>query len=179
MQITIPELNRSVLLQMPLYTPVLLGLADRNETALTMRVDDLTSFRKPELPITVRFTAFRSGLGTWVVCVSFRVVDNPQDPLEGDAYLNPRQAQDYEMLLRLSLQKTFPIVFLAPDLRDAVGKQISWRDPQREEVFRAIMEMQKDVTGEKLGGSFDPDFEQAKIAFQNTYAVRDLLSQSA
>lgn len=178
MQITIPELNRSVLLQMALYTPVLLGLADRNETALTMRVDDLTSFRKPELPITIKFTAYRSRLGTWVVCVAFRVVDNPQDPLEGDAYLNPRQAQDYEMLLSLSRQKIFPIILLASDLCDAVGKRISWPDAQREEVFRAIMEMQKDLKGGKLSGSFDPDFEQAKIAFQNTYTVNDLLAAS-
>lgn len=174
-RIAIPEPNRSLLLRMPLYTPVLLGLEGRNETGLVMRVDDLTTFRKPELPITIKLVAWRSGQGTWLICIVFRVVDNPQDPLEGDAYLNPRQTSDYEMLLRLSLQKTLPLIFLSPDLHDAVGKQISWRDAQREQVFRAVMVIQKDLRGGKLSGSFDPDFEEAKKEFQARFTVRELL----
>lgn len=37
------------------------------------------------------------------------------------------------------------------------------------------MEMGKDVSGEKLAGIFDPDFEAAKRELQNTYSVKDLL----
>jgi hypothetical protein len=162
---------------MPVYTPVLLSLVDREMAALTIRVDDLSSFRKPKVLITVKFVAHRSKQGTWVVCVAFRVADNPQDPLEGDAYLNPRQAGDYECLLEMSRQGIFPLVFMSRDLRDAVGKWLPWRDAQREEVFRAIMTMRKDLTGEKLGGVFDPDFEQAKREFQSRHTVTDLLSQ--
>lgn len=91
MKVAIPDPQRSLLLKMPLYTPVLLGLQDRKKTALTIRVDNLASFRKPELPIQVGFCLYRSEAGTWLVCVPFRVFDNPKDPLEGDTYLNPRQ----------------------------------------------------------------------------------------
>ncbi len=176
MHVTIPETNRRALLSLPLYTPVLLGLADREVTSLTIRVDDLQSFRQAEIPITIKFVAHRSTQGTWVMCVAFRVADNPHEPLEGDAYLNPRQREDYENLLALARQKIFSLIFLAADLSDAVGKQISWGEAQREEVFRAIMTMRKDLAGEKLSGGFDSDFEQAKIAFQNMHSVGDLLT---
>jgi len=51
----------------PVYTPVLLGLKDRKETALVMRVEDPGPFRKPELPIQAGFALYRSGAGTWLV----------------------------------------------------------------------------------------------------------------
>lgn len=54
-KVAIPEPQRGLLLRMPTYTPVLLGLEGRNETALTVRVDSLDSFRKPELPIQAGF----------------------------------------------------------------------------------------------------------------------------
>ena len=176
MKIAIADPQRSILLGMPTYTPFLLGLEGRNDTAVIIRVDDLASFLETELPITIKFVAYRGRLGAWVVCVAFRVVDDAHDPLEGDTYLNPRQAFDYELLLKLSRQKIFPIIFLAPDLRDAVGKRISWRDTQREEVFRAVMAMQKDLRGEKLTGNYDPDFGTAKEEFQKSFSLRDLLS---
>lgn len=170
-----PEPQRRALVKMPVYTPVLLGLAERNETALLVRVDDLWSFRKAGMPISVKFIAWRSERGTWVCCVAFRVAEKSEGPLEGDAYLNPRQAQDYELILRLTAQEIFPIFFLSADLGDAVGKRISWPDQQRAEVAQAPGWIDQDVTGAKLEGAFDPDFDRSKVAFQKTHALRDLL----
>lgn len=172
MKITIPELQRNILLKMPLYMPLLLGLEGRSETALTIRVDDLASFGKPELSIQVGFVLYRSEAGTWLVCVPFRVIDKPGDPLEGDAYINPRQAGDYGLLENLTKQTVFPVVLLSPDLRDAAAKAVPWH--LKGEAIKALGAVDASLTG-KLGGSFDPDFETVKGEFQARFSVAELL----
>ncbi|MBI2997902.1 MAG: hypothetical protein HYY46_05535 [Deltaproteobacteria bacterium] len=172
-RVVIPEPQRALLLRMPSYTPLLLGLERRNETALTMRVEDLASFRKPELPIQVGFVLYRSEAGMWLVCVPFRIIDKPEDPLEGDAYINPRQASDYALLENLARQNIFPVVLLSPDLKDAVVKGIPWR--LQGEATNALGAVDASVAG-KLGGNWDPDFERAKREFQGRFTVRELLN---
>jgi len=39
------------------------------------------------------------------------VVDNPNGPLEGDAYLNAGQESNYRLLENLAKQEIFPFIF--------------------------------------------------------------------
>ncbi|MBI3058894.1 MAG: hypothetical protein HYY81_06235 [Deltaproteobacteria bacterium] len=167
-----PEPQRALLLRMPTHTPVLWGLEGRNETTLAMRVDSLDGFRKAELPVQVGFALYRSGDGTWLVCVPFRIVDNPESPLEGGAYLNPRQAGDYVLLENLARQNMFPVVLLSPDLRDAVAKAVPWR--LKGEATKALGAVDASLAG-KLTGGWDSDFEAAKREFQARFSVAELL----
>jgi len=129
METKIPEPQRPFLLRAPVYTPSITGLGDKADVVI--RVDSLSSFRKPKLPIQVGLTLYRSGSGTWLVCVPFRIFDNPQDPLEGDTYLNPRQKEDYVLLEKLASQESFPFVFLSSDLGESVAKMIPWRNKRK------------------------------------------------
>src|SRR5262245_466650 len=67
---------RNTVLAMPLWTPALLAMED--ELSLVLRTDNLRSFQKP-LPITVRVVSWRSREGSWVVCVAFRVMEDPKN----------------------------------------------------------------------------------------------------
>ena len=161
---------RNTVLAMPLWTPALVAMED--ELSLVLRTDNLRSFQKP-LPITVRVVSWRSREGTWVVCVAFRVMEDPKNPVEGAAYLNPQQAEDWEHLQRLSRQTRVPFVFCDKTLLEAVGKAVPWTTPQQQEV-RALVE-RIGFPGEG-DGTFDPDFQRAKDAFQAQFSVRDLLA---
>jgi hypothetical protein len=145
-------------------------------TALVLRVERLKPFRHERLPITVQLAAECSPEHTWVVAIAFRVADNPRKPLEGDAYLNPRQEGDHALLLRLTRQHRFPLIFLSPDLRQAVGKTVSWSEQQRQEVQQLLALIPAVGLVSSIEGSWDPDFEQAKRAFQARYSVQQLLS---
>ena len=71
-------------------------------------------------------------------CVAFRVFDNLDNPLEGDAYLNPRQEADRQTLEYLTTQERMPFVFLSADLKHNVAKSISWQEKSRQaarEIF--------------------------------------------
>lgn len=107
------------------------------------------------------------------MCVPFRIVDNSENPLEGDAYINPRQAGDYGLLENLAKQTVFPVVLLSPDLRDAVAKGVSWR--LQGEATKALGAIDASVSG-KLTGGWDSDFEAAKREFQARLSVTELLN---
>lgn len=168
-----PPPVKKILLQMPLYTPAILG-TENGYAALILRVEKLKSFRG-DYPIMVRLATWQSLGGTWIVAVAFRVYDNPKDPMEGDAYLNPRQADDWETLHMLTTQDRFPILFCNPKLTEAVGKATPWTDQEHKEVQQLCDTIDKTLAG-KLSGLFDPDFQKAKDEFQRQYSVKDLLA---
>ena len=176
MRIDLPDSMRSVLRRAPVYTPALIGLEGSEELALAMRVENLAPFRRADLLITVRLVVWCSDQGTWVVVIAFRVVDDPRNPCEGDAYLNPRQAADHTLLHRLARQERFPLLFLSKDLLEAVGKQVSWSPQQRGEVAAVLASVERSLTGSLGAGKWDPDFERAKVEFQRRYTVADLLA---
>lgn len=164
---------RRILLQMPTYTPSLLATGD--DLALVIRVEKLAPFRKP-LPLMVRVVTWQHGGGAWLVTVAFRVTDNPKDPMEGDAYLNPRQAEDWANIERLSKQTRFPFIFCNPSLTEAVGKAVPWTAQQQGEISELIRTINSDLVG-RLGGDYDPDFQVAKDEFQRLYGVKELLER--
>lgn len=159
------------LLTLPVYTPTLIDAPDERITALLLRVDSLQTFKPKGLRFQVSFVGYEKE-GTHLACVAFRVFDNPSDPLEGDAYLNPLQESDRRALEYLAEQERFPFVFLSTDLKREVAKSISWQEKSRA-AARDVFE--RSANSGLLTGSFDPNFQRAKEAFQARYSVKDLL----
>jgi hypothetical protein len=166
-----PDL-RAALLGTPVSTPALLAAGE--ELTLVLRVDKLAPFRKP-LPLLVKVFAWQPEGGAWVVAVAFRVTAHPRAPLEGDAYLNPRQQGDWDNLERLSRQTRFGFFFCNSTLTEAVGKAVPWTDQQQE--IRALLAEMDPTVGGRLRGPYDPDFARAKELFQARFPVRDLLAE--
>jgi hypothetical protein len=163
---------KKLLLAHPAYTPSLIGLPEERTTALLLRVDSPQPFKRKGLKFQVSFAGYEHG-GTHLACVAFRVFDNPANPLEGDAYLNPVQEDDRKALEYLTEQERFPFVFLSADLKREVVKSISWWEKSRDasrEVFEGS------ASAGLLSGSFDPNFQRVKERFQSMYSVKDLLS---
>ena len=122
---------KEVLLSLPLYAPALLAVHDPDLTALVLRVDTLKCFARKDLLIQASFNGYEHG-GTHLACVAFRVFDNEQDPLLGDAYLNPRQAIERRALENLARQEEVPFVFLSENAAFARAVSLepgrdSWR----------------------------------------------------
>lgn len=154
---------------------MLTGLEGREETVLALRVEDLSSFRTPRLPMIVRLRAWYDWQGTWVVVIAFHVGVDPQEPLAGVAYLNLRQTADYDLLLRLTKQRLFPLIFLSADLSDAVGHQTPWSSARRREVAQLVMTIDQALSSPRLDGRVDLAFEQARREFQDLYTFEKLL----
>ncbi len=173
----ISERQRSDLLKRELYKLLIFGLEGRQETGLMVRVENLALFHNPGLPIAIKLVAYQGEQGTWVICVVLRVMELPQGTLVAAAYLNPRQALDYELLSRLSKQPTFPIIFLNEDVQEGVDVSLSWSTVQREEACQIIDNINKNLTSHRLSGGFDPDFEAALSEFQRDYPLKDLLAE--
>jgi hypothetical protein len=102
---------KQVFLSLPTHTPTLLALTDPDLTSLAIRVDSVKPFDQEDLRLQVSFAGYEHG-GTCLACVAFRIFDNPDDPLLGDAYLNPRQAIERKALQNLTLQQQLPFIFL-------------------------------------------------------------------
>jgi hypothetical protein len=171
----ITEHQRSDLLKRELYKPRTFGLEGRQETGLLMRVEDLTPFHNLQLPIAIKLVAYQNDHDTWVISVVLRVTNLPQGTLVAAAYLNPRQDLDYKLILQLSQQPIFPVIFFSEDLCECVAVPLSWSHVQREEVSHIIDSINKNLTPHRLSGGFDPDFETALVEFQEAYSLKDLL----
>jgi hypothetical protein len=163
---------KKILLQLPTYTPCLIGIPDERLTALLLRVDSPQPFkRRKGLKFQISFAGYEHE-GTYLACVAFRVFDRPDEPLEGDVYLNPLQEADRQALEYLAEQERFPFVFLSSDLKHEVAKAISWQQKSRT-AAREVFE--RSASAALLSGSFDPEFQRVKERFQSIYTVKDLL----
>jgi len=154
---------------------MLTGLEGREETVLALRVEDLSCLRTRRLPITVRLRAWYDRLGIWVVVIAFHVGIDPREPLAGVASLNPRQTADYGLLLRLTNQRLFPLIFVSADLSDAIGHQVPWSSARRREVAQLVMTIDQALTSPRLDGRVDVAFERARREFQGLYSLEKLL----
>lgn len=168
------EAQRSLLLRVPLFVPVVLTTDDSKEVAVLLRVDDLARYRKARLPLRCKFTTWQNMFGTWVACLALRVADRRENLLEVATHFNPRSAADWELVQKLATQRWLPVVFFDPDVTDSVTKRTSWAPAQRQDMWRAIEQMAKDLVGKRRDVSFDPSFDLAKIAFQHRFSMRDI-----
>jgi hypothetical protein len=163
---------KQVFLSLPTYTPTLLALTDPDLTSLAIRVDSSKPFEHEDLRMQVSFAGYEHD-GTCLACVAFRIFDNPDDPLLGDAYLNPRQEIERKALQNLTSQQQLPFIFLSRDLTREVVKDISWEERCR----GAAREVLKASAGFGLiEGSFDPEYHRVKQRFQAAYSVKSLLA---
>src|SRR5215510_2698964 len=171
----LPEVCFDGLSREPFFTPMLTDLEDREETVLALRVEDLSCFHTRRLPMIVRLRAWYDRQGTWVVVIAFHVGIDPQEPLAGVAYLNPRQTADQGLLLRLTKQRLFPLIFLNSDCSDAICHQVSWSSAHRREVTPLVMTFNQALTIPRLDGCVDLAFERARREFQELYTLQKLL----
>lgn len=162
---------KAKLLAIPVFTPVLIAASGAALTALFLRCDSLDTFRQAGLRIQVAFAGFEHD-GSCLACVAFRVFDRTDDPLEGDAYLNPRQSTDRAALGNLTAQTQIPLVFLSKTLQEQVAKAVSWQATSQA-AARDVFERSASVG--ILAGSFDPEFQKAKDRFQSLYTVKSIL----
>jgi hypothetical protein len=138
---------------------------------LVIRGDRSKPFEQEDLRLQVSFAGYEHG-GTYLACVAFRIFDNPDAPLLGDAYLNPRQAIERKALQNLTSQQQLPFIFLSRDLTREVVKYISWQERCR----AAAREVLKASAGFGLiEGSFDPEYQRVKQRFQAACSVKSLL----
>ena len=177
--IHIPAEQRSELLKRELYKPrvygVDLGVEGAGETGMLVRVEDLAPFRDPELPLAIKPVAYQSEERTWVVCLILRVMRLPRGTLLAGAYLNPRQNTDYELVRRLGSQQVFPVIFLSETAEEVAAAPLAWTPVQREEISRLLGSIDDNLTGSRLGGGFDPDFESAVVELQENYSLEELM----
>jgi hypothetical protein len=163
---------KQIFLSLPSYTPTLLALTDPDLTTLVIRIDTSKPFEQEDLHLQVSFAGYEHG-GTYLACVAFRIFDNPDNPLLGDAYLNPRQAIERKALQNLTAQQQLPFIFLSHDLTSEVVKYISWEERSRAHAREVL----KASAGFGLiEGSFDPEYQRVKERFQAAYSVKSLLT---
>ncbi|HEX9442676.1 MAG TPA: hypothetical protein VGA73_01080 [Candidatus Binatia bacterium] len=173
--IHIPAEQRAELLKRALYKPRIYGVEGAEETGLLVRVEDLAPFHDPGLPLAIKPVAYQSEERTWVVCLILRVLRLPRGTLLAGAYLNPRQNTDYELLRRLASQQAFPVIFLSEDADELAPVPLAWSPVQREEISRLLGSIGDNLTGNRLGGGFDPDFESAVVELQENYTLEELM----
>src|SRR2546427_7102186 len=155
MKTTISPAYRTLLLQQPTVTPILVRLEKSADTALAIRVTDLFSFRRQGLPITARAIGYQGKEGTWVVTVAFRIAGTPVAPLEGVAYANPRHEDDLRLLQSLATQERLPFLFLSPHLKVVVRQEATWSVHHRQDVRLLLAQVAHAQTNKRLARDED------------------------
>lgn len=176
MNIRLTQRSHNVLLQAPLQTPLVVGLEQPEETALALRVVDLFSFRRSELRLTVKPISYQGKEGAWVVAIIFQIAGLPTGSLEGAAYLNPRKADDLQLLQSLTKQERLLILFSSPRLRVVVSHSAPWTVDQRQELRLALAQMGRGQLGNDPQNEEDLEFARVKQEFERLYSVKHLLT---
>ena len=176
MGIVITAESWSLIQQEPFYSARFIDHEESEELALVVRVEDLDSFLEVHPPLTLDLTVWCSPQGTWVVALAYLLHRAFGDAKGGIFYLNPRQTSDSEILQKLLRQETLHVIFLSADLSEHLTVGVV-QPPQKLAHWQQLIEdLNHTLTGEKLTGDFDPDFEVAQRDFQARFSVQDLLA---
>jgi hypothetical protein len=165
MKVQLLEYFRSFLLKAPPYTSTFLYIQEWSEPVIVMRVEELERFRG-EFRAQVGFRTWQNSHSTWVVAVPFRLHVPPRLRIDGLPCLNPRRATDYDMMQRFTSEESIRFLFFSADLTEAEDIQVPWPAAQRTRVQRQITRIDDTLTGARITGPFDADFEHAKQEFQ-------------
>ncbi|MBI3303308.1 MAG: hypothetical protein HYZ72_14680 [Deltaproteobacteria bacterium] len=176
MKASIPQTYRAALLQLPVLTPILIGLEKPEETGLAMRVPNLFSFRRAGIPISIRPVGYQGKEGTWVVVIAFGIAAERTPLMEGAVYVNPLQEDEHRLLQHLAKQERLPFLFLSPRLKVAVRQDAGWSVYHRQEVRMLLAQMGHSRPDKKPVREVDPDFERARKEFESLYSVKTLLA---
>jgi hypothetical protein len=175
MKVQLLDYFSSFLRKAPPYSSAFLRIQEWSEPVLVMRVEELERFRGA-YRARVGFHSWQNEQGTWVVAVPFCLQLPPQLQIDGLPCLNPRLANDYEMMQRFAAAECIRFLFFSADLTEAEDVQIPWPIDQRTQVQRQLERIDQTLTGVKATSAIDVDFEQARqefLALRNMLEVQD------
>jgi len=132
--------------------------------------------RREGLPITVRLVGYQGREGVWLVAVAVRIATDADSLLEGIAYLNPRQADDYHLLHHLAQQEGFPLLFLNDSLKVGVGQEVVWSVHNRQQVRVLLHQLDHILPELREDGGADADFSAIRQEFHARHSVQSLLA---
>jgi hypothetical protein len=78
------------------------------------------------------------------------------------------------MMQRFATEKSVRFLFFRADLEEAEDGQIVWPPEQRMQVRQLIERIDASFGGDKFTSAFDPDFEQARQAFEHLFTTVDM-----
>lgn len=175
-RIEFTDVTYSQFLQVPSEMPISVGLEDRDEMAMCVRMEDLASLRQSGFPSYVKLKTWQSPEGLWVVAIAFCIQHEVDKQMTGRCFLNPRRPYSRTLLWRLCLQECIHFIFFSPDLHTAKGAALSWSPEQRQELTIIMNLVGRTPPQDLLPDDPDPDFEQAQEEFQRRYTIEDMLN---
>lgn len=166
MKVQLLDYLHAFLLKAPPYTSTFLRIQEWPEPALVMCVEELERFRGT-YRTRVGFQSWQSEQGTWVVAVPFCLQLPLQVQIEGLPCLNPRIANDYEMMQRFATAESIRFLFMSADMTEAEDAQVPWPIEQRKLVRQQIDRIDRMLTSFKATSVFDADFDLARHEFHS------------
>ncbi|HXG19149.1 MAG TPA: hypothetical protein VNN62_08775, partial [Methylomirabilota bacterium] len=129
--------------------------------AIVVRVEALEWFFAVQPPVLLDLVSWRSPRGAWVVIVSYQLRPNFGGIKGGSFYLNPRQMGEAELLRKLTMRESLPVIFLSEDCETHYTSGIML-DPQVVTFWRGqIEEIKQGLKGRSMAADVDADFEAA------------------
>ena len=123
--------------KMPFYT---VRFINRNPDgiALIVRVENLNEFDKSVEPAASKLVYWCSPEGTWVIALGYALKPHNGRGGSGLIFLNPRQAEDYDYILRLFRQNEIQIIFFSADTKRSFMIEIDYGDQARAEYKKIL-----------------------------------------
>ena len=159
--ISIDKESWALLRDEPFYSARFIDREGTDEVVLVVRVEMLEWFVEVQPPALFDLVSWRSPGGTWVVVLSYRLRPNFGATKDGSFYLNPRQVAEAEVLRKLLLLDTLPMVFLSEDCETHYTVTVPL-DPQVVELWRKqIEEVNLGINGPQIDEGVDAAFDAA------------------
>lgn len=173
MKVQLLDYFRTFLWKAPPYTSTSLHIQEWSEPVIVMRVEEISRFRE-EFRAQVGLQTWQNSHGTWVVAVPFRLHVPPQLRIDGLPCLNPRIANDYDMLQRFTTAECIRFLFLSADLTEAEDAEVPWPIDQRTQARHQLDRIDQALTTIKATSVVDADFDHAKQEFQALFDSLEL-----
>jgi hypothetical protein len=166
--ISIGKESWGLLREEPLYSARFIDRAGTEELALVMRVEMLDWLLEVRPPMLFNLVSWRSPRGAWVVILSYQVRPSFGGTKGGSFYLNPRRDGEAEVLRKLVLKESLPVIFLSEDCESHYTVSVPL-DSQMVALWRGqVEEIKLALRGQTLTEEVDAEFD---------LAVRELLEQ--
>jgi hypothetical protein len=159
--ISINKESWALLRDEPLYSARFIDRTNTDELALVVRVEALEWFLGMQPPLLFDLVSWRSPRGVWVVILSYQLRSNFGPTKGGSFYLNPRQSTEADLLRKLTVRDSLPVVFLSEDCETHYTTKVLL-DPQVVAVWRGqIDKISLSLSGKQMIDGVDAEFETA------------------
>lgn len=159
--ISIGKESWALLREEPLYSARFIDRDDTDELAVVVRVEALDWFLGVQPPLLFDMVSWRSPRGVWVVILSYQFRANFGSAKGGSFYLNPRQPAEAEVLRKLLLRDSLPVIFLSEDCQSHYTSPVTF-DPQVMDMWRQqIEEVKAGIRGKPAIENVDEEFDSA------------------